>query len=684
MRHCAFCATELPEHAQFCGYCGRLCAVAGEQSHNGSVSSSIWSSQNGPTIINNNTTLPTMVNEQTVFHPQREERTVLTPSDNAVWTPPVPQRSREEEEQDRMRRAMVWGVPLAGGRGQGPSGAPVVQGTPQVNGAPVVQGTPQVSRAPSVSGTPQIRRVTYQKTRLAQTHTVSSAGIRAAKGAVTQWVIVVVTAVIVLTTAGIGVALAVSPTLSLSSGLTGSHTVVPGQHLSLHGSGFLPGGHITLKRDNGQIVQLAAQNITGNKAASASMNVLSAFSSVDTIVNAAGTFDASVLVGNDWGGGIHIIHATEDMFSRSATMTVTVGDAPSELSVSPTTLDFGLVQKGTKTTLSLAIGNTGGKPLTWTAESDGAKWLKVESTSGEVLSAGAPQSLAVSCDTTALALRSYSSILHIHTNGGNADVNVSVNVVAQKQAKLAVSKASLDFQTMDAGQQATKVISISNTGTLKLDWQVTSNESWVSPTPASGSIQPKGIDQTVNVQVDTTDMQPGSYAATMTVGSNGGAVQVTISVVIPASLPPAPTATQVPLMPTPTPTLIPTATPTPTATPPGSICKLPSALNFGTVSQGQTATQPLTPGNCGGSSFTWSAQPGANWVTVDNPRGTLNPNTAATINVTVDTTSLSVPGTYQSTFVFATSIGSQTVNITVTVPQPTATPTLTVTPPSIS
>ncbi len=669
MRHCAFCATELPEQAQFCGYCGRLSAVSGEQSHNRSASSSIWSSQNGPTIISN-TTLPTMVNEQTVFHPQQEERTVLTPSNNAVWTPPVPQRSNKEEEEDRMRRAMVWGVPLSGAKVQGPSGAPVVQGTPQVNGAPLV------------SSIPQLQRVTYQKTRLAQTHTVSSAGMRSAKGAVTQWVIVVVTAVIVLTTAGIGVALAVSPALSLSGGLTGKHSVVPGEHLSLHGSGFLPGGHVTLKRDNSQLVQIVAQNKVGNKGVSASMTVFSAFSPADTIVSAAGTFDASVAVGNDWGRGMHTIHATEDVFSRSATMTITVGDAPSELSVSPTTLDFGLVQKGTKTTLSLAIGNVGGKPLGWTAASDGAKWLKLQSSSGEVLPGGSPQSLAVSCDTTSLALGTYSSILHIQTDGGNADVNVSLQVVAQKQAKLAVSTATLDFQTMDVGQQAIKVVSIRNTGTLKLDWQVTSGESWVSLTPASGSIQAGGVDQNVNVQIDTTDLQPGSYAATMTVGSNGGVAQVTISVVIPASLPPAPTLTPIQVLPTPTPTLIPTATPT--VTPLGSICKLSSALNFGTVSQGQAATQPLTAGNCGGSAFTWSAQPGANWVSVDNPKGTLDPNTTTTIKVTVDTTLLSAPGTYQSTFVFATSVGSQMVNITVTVSQPPATPTPTPTPPVLS
>ena len=445
MRHCAFCATELPEQAQFCGYCGRLSAVPGEQSHNRSASSSIWSSQNGPTIISN-TTLPTMVNEQTVFHPQQEERTVLTPSNNAVWTPPVPQHSNKEEEEDRMRRAMVWGVPLSGAEVQGPSGAPVVQGTPQVNGAPLV------------SSTPQPQRVTYQKTRLAQTHTVSSAGVRAAKGAVTQWVIVVVTAVIVLTTAGIGVALAVSPALSLSGGLTGKHSVVPGEHLSLHGSGFLPGGHVTLKRDNSQLVQIVAQNKAGNKGISASMTVFSAFSPADTIVSAAGTFDASVAVGNDWGRGMHTIHATEDVFSRSATMTITVGDAPSELSVSPTALDLPGTEGNKDNTLS-RYRECGWQTTGLDCCNDGAKWLRLQSSSGEVLPGGSPQSLVVSCDTTSLALGTYSSILHIQTDGGNADVNISLQVVTQKQAKLAVSTATLDFQTMDVGQQAIKVVS---------------------------------------------------------------------------------------------------------------------------------------------------------------------------------------------------------------------------------
>ncbi len=673
MRHCTFCGTGLPEQAQFCGYCGRLSTRAGERPLEGVVPSSTWSEQDNPTVISN-TSLPTMINEQTLLHPQQEERTLLTPHNNATWTPPISSLSSDEEEQDRMRRAMVWGVPLVGADMPGPSGTPVVQGTPQVNSAPSIPGTPQLLIAGQTQYTPPPYQRTTQfdrQNRRVRTRTVSSAGARAAKGAATQWIIVVVTAVLVLTTAGVGVALAVSPSLSLSGGVNGNRAVVPGQRLSLHGSGFLPGGHITLKRDSGQTVQVAAQKsaMATGKPVSPAMIALSALSlaaSTDgpVIVNAAGTFDASMLIGKDWGSGEHTIRATEDIFSRGATMVVNVDDAPSALSVSSTNLDFGSMQKGTKTTLSLAIGNTGGKPLTWTAATSGAKWLQLQSTSGEVLPDGGPQSLTVSCDTTSLALGTYSATIHLHTDGGNSNVKVALRVVPQKQAQLAVSTAMLDFQTMDVGQQATKVISITNTGVLKLDWQVTGNENWISLTPASGSIQPGGTAQRVDVQVDTTGLQAGSYSATLTVGSNGGASQVAVFLLIAAPLPPTPTPTSAP----PTPTqVLPTLTPT--QVPQGSICQLPASLDFGTVSQGQTAIQPLTLGNCGGASFTWRAQRADAWVAVDNSGSTLDPGTTTTIKVTVDTTALGGPGTYKSTITFYTSVGNQVVNITVKVPK---------------
>ncbi len=682
MRHCAFCGTNLPEQAQFCGYCGRLSTLSGEWPQGRAVASSTWQAPDEPTIISN-TSLPTIINEQTVLRAQQQEPTLLTPSNSAVWTTPV------EEEQDRALGARVWewGIPLSGANMQLPTGAPVVQGTPQVNGAPYLHGTPTPQQ--QIAGqqgpyTPHPDQRSLQRARLAQQQKMAlpRAGVSAARSAAMQWMIVMVTAIVVLTTAGVGVALAVSPTIAFKGGLTGNQLVVPGQNLSLHGSGFLPGGHVTFKRDANQSVQLAARTAapTSSNASLSLIPQLATLSAVslatvagDAVpVSATGTFDAVVLVGNDWGQGNHTIRATEDIFARSATMTITVDGAPPVLTVAPTTLNFGAVQKGTKTALSVAIGNSGGKPLAWTADTGGTKWLTLQATSGDVLPGGGPQSLTVFCNTTTLGIGTYSATLHVLTGVGNSSINVLLQVVAQKQARLSVSTGSVDFQTMDASQQATQAISISNTGTLQLDWQITSNEDWVTFDRTSGSIQPSGTSQAVNVQVDTTGLQPGSYSAALTVGSNGGTTQITVFLVVAAPSTPTATPTATPT-PTPTPTVTPTITPTPTPTPTvaatGRICDLSATLDFGTAQRGQTVTQPLALGNCGSAAFTWTAKSGNAWITIDNTGGTLDPNNAtATINVTVDTTSLTGAGSHTGTVIFYSSVGNQTVNITVTLP----------------
>ena len=96
MRHCAFCGNEQPDYAQFCGHCGRLSTMTGERPQEPIVASSTWSSQNEPTIISSSSQ-PTLLNEQTVLHSQQAEPTLLTPSNSAIWTPPLSQQSSIEE-----------------------------------------------------------------------------------------------------------------------------------------------------------------------------------------------------------------------------------------------------------------------------------------------------------------------------------------------------------------------------------------------------------------------------------------------------------------------------------------------------------------------------------------------------------------------------------------------------------
>jgi streptogramin lyase len=106
MQRCAFCGSEFPDNARFCGQCGRAPVAT----------------LDAPTTL------------------------------SSAQARPVPKKEAEEEE-ERRRRAFLLDLPFSPGGGSQPVAGqvPVVQGTPQMSGVPVVQGTPQMSGAPAAS-----------------------------------------------------------------------------------------------------------------------------------------------------------------------------------------------------------------------------------------------------------------------------------------------------------------------------------------------------------------------------------------------------------------------------------------------------------------------------------------------------------------------------------------------------
>src|SRR2546426_11771632 len=104
MRYCEFCATELPDHATFCGHCGRAPTNSAE---------ALTGVSEYPTAGLSNT----------------------------------PDTDDDEDEEEKRRRAAVLGLslPVLGdsmARAPGENVA-MVHGTPEVGGVPSVQGTPQ-------------------------------------------------------------------------------------------------------------------------------------------------------------------------------------------------------------------------------------------------------------------------------------------------------------------------------------------------------------------------------------------------------------------------------------------------------------------------------------------------------------------------------------------------------------
>ena len=93
-----------------------------------------------------------------------------------------------------------------------------------------------------------------------------------------------------------------------------------------------------------------------------------------------------------------------------------------------------------------------------------------------------------------------------------------------KNNGLAVSPISLNFGSSNTSM----TFSISNSGTGNLTWNVSESESWItSVSPAIGTNS-----GTITVQVSRSGLSPGSYNGTISVTSNGGNQNVSVSMTV--------------------------------------------------------------------------------------------------------------------------------------------------------
>ena len=366
--------------------------------------------------------------------------------------------------------------------------------------------------------------------------------------------IAVITGIVI---GGIGAVLALSPTLSLA----GSGTVTVGGMVSIHGSGFIPGSSVTLTRDNRVVLSFTGRSATTGEpiygiAAQVAMalqmagNILPMHSSVTNTtikVSSLGTFDAMVAVDSSWSAGPHSIRATEGLSSRSAELKVTVMAKPAALVVHPSTLDLGQVQVGRTVIVSELVSNAGGYRLSWTADTQGTKWLKVDTLAGTIEPGSLPQPMYVTVDTTHLTVGDYTAMLRISSNGGEGLVGVKLKVIPQGrklQAKLAAGPSNVSFGTLTVGQEAVTEVTVSNVGEQNLNWQASAgNTNWLTLGNSSGTIKPGGRPQTVYITANTSQLTPGYYSAALQISSNGGNAQVntTLTAAVPQPIPTPPT-----------------------------------------------------------------------------------------------------------------------------------------------
>ncbi len=383
MRHCEFCATELPDHTTFCWHCGRA-----PTSSTGALTG-VSSSPAGNLPVEKVSTAPDLpmasLPVRTDLTEEIQEQNAVTAisiaenptlphaqlaSENQASTNADTDEEEGEGEEKRRRAAMFGsGLSLLGKVVTPTPGAdvPVVQGTPQFKGVPSVQGAPHIVQAPHMPTIPkwQISRLpTYPS--VPAVHHAAPAQPAAQHGTMTPppqpahphpgphgpgarqsgcvpgLVVAGVTCLLIIASIiGLGFTI-LSPSLSLGS----STNVAWGESIHLHGSNFIPGSTVRLTLDGAAPLYYTSRNpatqVAYSTITTAGLEMIEEQFAQDSsakkrvVVSGNGTFNVSVIVNPSWHAGRHFIRASEEISPRSAQLTFTIQQPGTSSTATPT------------------------------------------------------------------------------------------------------------------------------------------------------------------------------------------------------------------------------------------------------------------------------------------------------------------------------------------------------------
>ncbi len=549
MRYCEFCATELPDHASFCGFCGRAPTNSAE---------ALTGVSEYPTAGLNNT----------------------------------PGTDEDEDEEEKRRRAAVigFGLPLlADSMAQAPGEhVAMVHGTPEVGRVPSVQGTAQTAQMPDSShrthGTQpstspqhatQSQDISSQSTR----HLHTSHRKRQAAGKIIRAGLVTITAVTIIAASIIGAGFTIlSPALSLS----GSTNVTWGETIHLYGSHFIPGSSVVLTLDGTTPLFFTSHEpaiqLSSNANIAAGLAILvPSIGQINTatnsvVVSANGTFNITINVSSDWHVGHHTIRAEEKITRRSAILNFTIQQeqqtptstpTPSPTATSsptvtpsptatpfpsPTTSAYGLScvtpasialaatqgsnQPGSK---RITLCTSGSGLLTWTASWDHnqAPWLKLNHSSGQIQAPGQGQ-VQVSAQASGLKPGKYSTTVTFSSQPGSSTVSLTVKFTVQAVC-VSTTPGTLTFKGVVANSDPpAQTVKVSNCGGTAGNWSASPSENWLTVDPTNGTLSGGKIQQ-VQIAVSLANLKIGTYNGDIvfTLGSSQSTVHVTLTVQAP-------------------------------------------------------------------------------------------------------------------------------------------------------
>lgn len=202
----------------------------------------------------------------------------------------------------------------------------------------------------------------------------------------------------------------------------------------------------------------------------------------------------------------------------SATVAVTMHKA--FLEVAPAQVDFG----ASDINKQLLLTNNSSDTITWYGESD-ESYLSVNPSTG-TLYASASAYLTASADRSLLVDGTHQGNFYFYSQSESLIVAASLEVTPD----LSVSEDSL-FLTSPAKDS----IVVANSGYGVLDWTLTYSTNdgnpWLTVTPDSGQCSHTTTD-TLEVDVDSTGLQPDVYYGSIFISSDGGSDTVSVQMIV--------------------------------------------------------------------------------------------------------------------------------------------------------
>ncbi|NQU68886.1 MAG: carboxypeptidase regulatory-like domain-containing protein [Candidatus Marinimicrobia bacterium] len=285
-----------------------------------------------------------------------------------------------------------------------------------------------------------------------------------------------------------------------------------------------------------------------------------------------------------------------------------------ELSVSTVLLNYGT----SATNLTFTITNSGIGTLTWNVIST-ANWIAVNPANGSTESES--DVVSVTVDRTAMSFGNHYETITIASNANSKTIDVLMTIQNPNVPQLSVYPVSMDF-----GNSETQMsFNIQNTGSGLLTWNVTDDKSWLSVLPHSGTTESE-VDELV-VTIDRLNQSSGTYTGSITVSSDGGNQNISVSFTIPDE-----------------PTL--------------SVA--PSILEFGS----SESTMSFTVANAGSGELNWSVSDNQEWITTSPSSGV----GYGTVNVSISREGLEI-GDYSGSVTVSSNGGTGDIEISINIPE---------------